>query len=54
VVKLVKNDDSLKSLVLNQQNDPPELYVEEVVELDSFEGINMPGQGYTFYPENES
>lgn len=31
--------------------DTCELRVEEIAELDSFEGVDAPGRGFTFYPE---
>lgn len=30
------------------------IFVEEISELESFEGVQPPGAGYTFYPEDES
>ena len=52
-VEIIKNDNKLKPSVLNEKSNPPKIYVEEIVELDSFDDIKTPGGGYTFYPEND-
>ena len=45
---------NLQEIVLNQPNDPPAFYVEEVVELVRFPSdIEPPGAGYTWYPEEQ-
>lgn len=49
VVELIQNDDKLNQLVLNAPDNPPLLHAEEVLELESFEGINPPGTEYSFY-----
>jgi hypothetical protein len=53
VVELIKNDEHLKQNVFNEKNNPPILYAEEIVELESFDGISVPGGGYTFYIEGQ-
>ena len=52
-IKLIKDDKDLTKIVLNEQNNPPMLFAEEIKELESFEGIDVPGAGYTFYVEDE-
>jgi hypothetical protein len=49
---LVRNDSELRTAILNEKNDPPMIYSVEVVELESFEAISVPGKGYGFYPED--
>ncbi len=52
-IELIKNDSDLRSTILNEPNDPPKMYVEEIEELASFEGFEIPGTGYTFFEEEE-
>ncbi len=52
-IKLIKNDQSLRRATLNEKEDPLMLYVEEISELENFEGVNPPGAGYTFYPDEK-
>ena len=50
-VELIKNDTELQNSVLNDRSDPPMIYLESLEELNSFGDNNVPGSGYTFYPE---
>ena len=50
---LVRQDVSLKASVRNDRDDPPMIYLEELCEVERFEGINVPGAGYSFYPDKE-
>src|SRR5262249_24035175 len=50
-VELVRNDAELRKAVKNEKPDPPTIYAEEIALLQSFEGILVPGTGYTFYEE---
>ena len=52
-VETIRNDDKLKTNTLNNTNDPPMLFAEEILELESFDGIDLPGVGYSFYPDDE-
>ncbi len=52
-VELIKNDANLKETVLNDQADPPMIYLESLDELSSFGDNAVPGSGYTFYLEEE-
>ena len=51
-VELIRNDPQLRQLVLNEKDDPPTIYQEDIEELSDFDGIKTPGAGYTFYPED--
>jgi hypothetical protein len=51
-IDLLRNDPKLVKGVLNNRSDPPRMHVEEIEELESFEGLRMPGTGFAFYPEN--
>ena len=48
-VELIQNDEKLNQVVLNDPDNPPVLSAEKVLKLDSFEGVNHHGAGYSFY-----
>lgn len=50
-VVLVKNDSDLRAAVKNEPADPPTIHLEEVIEVADFEGVEVPGAGYSFYEE---
>jgi hypothetical protein len=50
-ISRLRADPTLGDGVLNQQSDAPMLFVEEITELDSFDGLNMAGTGFSFYSE---
>jgi hypothetical protein len=52
-VKLIRGDNKLREAVINDKSDPPMIYAEEVVVVETFEGNKPPGGGYCFY-EDES
>lgn len=52
-VEHIQNDDKLNQVVLNAPDNPPLINAEEVLELESFEEINPPGTGYSFYRYND-
>jgi len=43
----------LEDLVLNDRNDPPMMYIESIYEVESFEDYPVPGEGATWYVEND-
>jgi hypothetical protein len=49
-MKMLRADPKLVKTVLNDKSDPPMMYVEEIEELESFEGCPVPGTGFAFYP----
>ncbi len=51
-LNMIRNDESLAASILNKNNEAAELYVDHIEELASFEGINVPGAGYSLYPMN--
>lgn len=53
VIDMLREDSTLTVSILNAEDDSPMLYVEEITELDSFEGTGVPGGGFTFYEESE-
>lgn len=52
VIALLRDDPTLRGSVLNEQSDSPLMFAEEVVELKSFDGLKVPGGGFTFYPKD--
>src|SRR5882724_365041 len=42
-VDVVRGEETLRSAALNASSDPPTIYVEEIDELESFDGITPPG-----------
>ena len=50
-IALLRNDPKLRSGVLNEQSDSPVMFAEEIVELNSFDGLKIPGTGFIFYPK---
>ena len=48
-VQLIRGDAKLRESAINDKADPPMIHAEEVVLLQTFEGIEPPGSGYTFY-----
>ena len=51
-IGLIRSDTDFKTAVLNKQDDPPMIYLKEIVKLIDFGDIEPPGSGYTFYPES--
>ena len=46
-VQMLRDDAEPRGLVRNSPNDPPVIYVEEITELDSLDGINnQPGRAW--------
>ena len=50
----LRADSTLRSNTLNDEADTPMLFVEDIEELDSFDGITPPGAGFSFYREDAS
>lgn len=48
-VQLIRRDAKLREAVINDKCDPPMIHAEEVVLLKTFDGIEPPGSGYTFF-----
>ena len=53
-VDLIKMDSKLTESVQNDHSDVPMIYLDELIELECFEGENITGTGYSFYIEDES
>ncbi len=52
-VKLVKEDDALKNSTINERDNSPMIYLEEIRILKSDEE-RLKNSGYTFYTEDET
>ncbi len=50
-VDLIKNDNKLKNSMKKELNPKPMLFAKEIEELESFDEVDPPGEGYTFYPK---
>lgn len=51
---LLRSDQKLKQGAMNGGSDVPQLFVEEIQELASFEGFNPPKTGFAFFREAEA
>lgn len=47
-----KLDEDLYSLLQNNEDDPPEIIVSELTEIDSETASSIPNAGCTWYPED--
>lgn len=48
-VELIRGDEQLAGNVLNETDDPPMLYAEEIVKLGPLRGRGGANAGFTFY-----
>ena len=53
-VQAIRDDSDFTSTVKNEESDPPMIYIESLDELSTFEGVELPSTGYTFYPDDGS
>jgi hypothetical protein len=52
-VEVLQQDAELQGEILNEQDDPPVMSVEEIEELESFDGYPLPRTGLALFPEDE-
>jgi len=53
-IQLLRHDPKLQESTLNNKSDSPMMYVEEIEELQSFDGFKLPRLGFSFFPiEND-
>ena len=50
----LRDDPTLRQVVLNEKSDAPMLFAEEIVELNSFDGLTLPGTGFSFYTGDDA
>ena len=48
-MQFLRQERSNTSVVLNEKSDAPMLFVEKIAEVDSFDGLTLPGTGFSFY-----
>src|SRR5439155_21661004 len=53
-VDVVRGEETLRSAVLNASSETTTIYVEEIDELESFDGITPAGAGRTWYREDDT
>jgi hypothetical protein len=52
-IEQLRDRKSLREMTLNNRDDSPMMYVTEIEELSSFDGLESLDQGLVWYPENE-
>ena len=52
-IRLLRDDQEFCQSVLNEQSDSPMMFVDEIHELASFEGLILPRTGFSFFPEEK-
>jgi hypothetical protein len=50
-VQLIRKDQSLKTTAKNE-GAKPMVYLDSITELESFEGVRLPGTGYAWFPDD--
>jgi hypothetical protein len=48
---MIREHENLKKIVLNKKEDPPMMYLEEMVEINNFRAIQSKTQGLAWYEE---
>lgn len=48
VVQLIREDNKLRESVINDKTDPPVIDVEEVIAMEGFQEVQIPGVAYFF------
>jgi hypothetical protein len=51
-VRMIRETQGLRDLVRNTSGDPPVMDVTQIMELESFDGIENREPGFVWYPEN--
>jgi hypothetical protein len=51
-ISSLRQDPELCDIVLNEPSEAPALFVEQIDEVDSFAGLDLPGTGLSFYRED--
>jgi hypothetical protein len=49
-VDLAREELLSSGLLLNERGDNPIFSVSEILQIGTFNGVNAPGKGFTFYP----
>ena len=48
----LQNEAEFKQSALNDKADQPVIFLNRIIEVDSFDGIPLPGTGFSFFPES--
>ena len=51
-LEIIRNQEDLKSIVRNNTNDPPMIYLDEIIQLDSSEELGA-NEGRVFFREEK-
>ncbi len=52
LVTSLQNEKEFKKAALNDMVDQPIIFLNRIIELESFDGIPVPGTGFSFFPES--
>ncbi len=52
ILRVLMKDIKKEFQLLNNEFNPPRIFTEEIIELDSFLGIDLPGSEFLFYEED--
>ena len=52
-IHVLNEDNSLADIMLNSENDPLSLRVDEIYEIESFDGHSVPRDAFMLYPAND-
>jgi len=50
-IDVIREDDHLRDVALNREDDPLRFIADEVHEIESFDGVRLPRQGLSLYEE---
>jgi hypothetical protein len=53
VMDMLRSDPKLRKSVLHDESEPPMMYADEIDEIESFEGIKLPGTGFAFFSDED-
>ena len=53
-MEILRTDQKLVGITLNSKSDSPMMYMEEIEELETFEGLNLPRTGFSFFSAEDS
>lgn len=51
IIKVLMKEIKLQNSIHNDRYDPPRMFLDELEELESFDGVQLPGTGFTFHTE---
>lgn len=48
---MLRGEEKLKDIIKNVKNDPPMMYAKEILEIETFDGIDNLKPGFAWYKE---